>query len=269
MSRFKNVLLASDMDGTLLNSNRLISRENREALHWFMEQGGRFCIATGRAVEVTRMYFNDISVNAPYICLNGALVYAPDGSLLCHNALPEETPALLKAAKEVYPEVGIEIYVKEKAFILQDHPMTQHHFRILGIHPPRRSLDELPECTQWSKLNLTGEPDKIAQLQTRLAAFANRFSTASAMPIFCEVTAANATKGDAVAQVAQLCGVMPEHVYVAGDSANDLSMVKRFYAFAPENSEKCVLESAREVVCDHEHSAVAEVIRILEKRYPI
>ena len=79
MKRFEGVLLASDMDGTLLNSSRLIGRENREALRWFTDCGGRFCVATGRAVEVTRMYFNDIPVNAPYICLNGALVYSQIG----------------------------------------------------------------------------------------------------------------------------------------------------------------------------------------------
>ena len=268
MRRFEKVLLASDMDGTLLNSSRLVSRENREALRWFTEQGGHFCVATGRAVEVTVMYFNDYPVNAPYVCLNGALVYAPDGTLLRHNAMPAETPALLEAAREVYPGIGVEVYVKEKAFILHDHPMTQHHFKILGIEPPRRALSELPPCTEWSKMNLTGEPEKIALVQKRLEEFSGQFSTASAMPIFCEVTAANATKGEAVAQAAQLCGIAPENVFVAGDSANDLSMVRKFYAFAPENSEECVLQAANEVVCDNDHYAVAAMIEALSRRFP-
>lgn len=268
MKRFEKVLLASDMDGTLLNSNRLIGGENREALRWFTEEGGRFCVATGRAVEVTTMYFNDIPVNAPYICLNGALVYSPDGTLLRHNSMPAETTALIEAAQEVYPDVGIEVYVKEKAFILHNHFMTERHFQILGIEPPRRSLDELPPCTEWSKVNLTGEEEKIALLQKRLEAFHDHFSTASAMPIFCEVTAVNATKGEAVAQAAQLSGISPEHVYVAGDSANDLTMIQKFYAFAPENSEECVLQAANEIVCDNNHGAIARIIDRLAERYP-
>lgn len=268
MKRFEQVLLASDMDGTLLNSSRLIDSENREALRWFTEQGGHFCVATGRAVEVTKIYFNDIPVNAPYICLNGALIYAPDGGLLRHNAMPADTEALLAAAREVYPEVGIEVYVKEKAFILQNHPMTEHHFQILGIAPPCRSLNELPPCTEWSKVNLTGEPEKIALLQKRLAAFHDRFSTASAMPIFCEVTSIHAVKGEAVAQAAQLCGILPEHVYVAGDSANDLSMLRKFSAFVPQNAEECALLVADDVVCDNDHGAIAEIIERLSSRYP-
>lgn len=268
MKRFEGVLLASDMDGTLLNSSRLIGRENREALRWFTDCGGRFCVATGRAVEVTRMYFNDIPVNAPYICLNGALVYSPDGMLLRHNAMPKETQDLLDAARSVYPEVGIEIYVKEKAFILHDHPMTQHHFRILGIDPPRRSLEELPSCTEWSKINLTGEQERIAELQNRLSEFRGSFSTASAIPIFCEVTAANATKGEAVQQVAELCEISDAHIYVAGDSANDLSMMQKFYSFAPENGEGCALNAANEIVCDNNCGAIAEIVKALANKYP-
>lgn len=268
MKRFENVLLASDMDGTLLRSDRLIGRENREALRWFTEQGGRFCVATGRAVEVTRMYFNDIPVNAPYICLNGALVYDPDGTLLRHNSMPGETPALLAAARETYPAVGAEVYVQDKIYILYNSPMTAYHFRILGIEPPCRTLDELPPCNLWSKLNLT-EAEEIARLQARLTAFGDRFSMASAMPIFCEVTSITATKGAAVAQVAALCGISPEHVYTAGDSANDLSMVERFHSFAPENCEPCIRQAADEIVCDNDHGAVARIVEALAKRYPV
>lgn len=111
MKRFERVLLASDMDGTLLSSSRLISRENREALQWFTEQGGHFCVATGRAVEVTKMYFNDVPVNAPYICLNGALVYGTDGTLLRHNSMPEDTLFLLDTARKVSPGIGVEVYI--------------------------------------------------------------------------------------------------------------------------------------------------------------
>lgn len=268
MKRFENVLLASDMDGTLLNSSRLIGNKDREALRWFTEQGGRFCVSTGRAVEVTRMYFNDVPVNAPYVCLNGSLVYDTDGTLLRHNSMPAETLALLQAARESVPGIGAEVYVQDKIFILYNSRMTRQHFRILGIAPPCRSLDELPPCTEWSKLNLTGEPEEIAQLQTHLQAFGDRFSTASAMPIFCEVTSSQATKGKAVAQVAELCGIAHEHVYTAGDSANDLSMVQAFYSFVPENGEECVCKSANEIVCDNDHGAIAQIVEELAKRYP-
>lgn len=214
------------------------------------------------------MYFNDVPVNAPYICLNGALVYDTDGTLLRHNRMPEETLALLEAARKICPRIGAEVYVQDKSFLLYNNPMSQRHFQILGMTPPLCSLEELPPCTEWSKLNLTGEPDEIARLQECLAGFGDRFSTASAMPIFCEITSSAATKGGAVAQAAELCGISREHVYTAGDSANDFSMLRAFYSFAPENGEESACQAANEIVCDNDHGAIAQVVEILAKRYP-
>ena len=49
MGRFDGVMILTDMDGTLLNSQRQLSRGNQEAAGYFMEQGGLFSVATGRA----------------------------------------------------------------------------------------------------------------------------------------------------------------------------------------------------------------------------
>lgn len=268
MKRFENVLLASDMDGTLLGSNRLVSRENREALQWFVEEGGRFCVATGRAVEATRMYFNDFTVNAPYICLNGSLIYDTDHSLIRHNSMPPETMELLALVQKEFPEIGIEIYVQDQMFVIRNSAMTERHFRLLKLSPKFRTLDELPPCTEWSKMNLTGEPELVARMNKRLQIYRDRFSMASSMPLFCETTSLEAVKGMAVAQVAELCGISYENVYTAGDSANDLSMIEAFHSFAPQNSDPIILDAAAEIVCDNDHGAIAAVIDHLAQRYP-
>jgi hydroxymethylpyrimidine pyrophosphatase-like HAD family hydrolase len=49
MGKFDGILLLSDLDGTLLSGTRVISPENLEALRYFMAEGGRFSVATGRS----------------------------------------------------------------------------------------------------------------------------------------------------------------------------------------------------------------------------
>ncbi len=46
---YHNLALFSDLDGTLLDSQRQVSRENRQALEHFIAGGGLFGISTGRA----------------------------------------------------------------------------------------------------------------------------------------------------------------------------------------------------------------------------
>ena len=51
MKRYENLLLVSDLDGTLIPRGGIISAENREAVQAFVDGGGRFAIATGRTPE--------------------------------------------------------------------------------------------------------------------------------------------------------------------------------------------------------------------------
>ena len=44
MSKFDGYLILSDMDGTLLGDDRQISQENREAVAYFTQNGGRFAL---------------------------------------------------------------------------------------------------------------------------------------------------------------------------------------------------------------------------------
>ena len=63
--KFSDYLLVSDMDATLLDDNHTISEENRQAIDYFIKNGGRFTVATGRMVEAVRAYMPNLHINAP------------------------------------------------------------------------------------------------------------------------------------------------------------------------------------------------------------
>ena len=58
--KFSDYLLVSDMDATLLDDNHTISEENRQAIDYFIKNGGRFTVATGRMVEAVRAYMPNL-----------------------------------------------------------------------------------------------------------------------------------------------------------------------------------------------------------------
>ena len=74
MGIFDGVLLASDFDNTLLNTEvprrtgapvPRLSAGNRAALEYFMARGGRFALATGRALAAIEKLVDDIPTNSP------------------------------------------------------------------------------------------------------------------------------------------------------------------------------------------------------------
>ena len=72
---YADFLLVSDMDGTLLNSSKEVSAENRAAIADFVAGGGRFAIATGRPAANAAGYLTGVPVNSPGIFFNGAMLY--------------------------------------------------------------------------------------------------------------------------------------------------------------------------------------------------
>ena len=50
MGKFDGKLLVSDMDATLLDREHRISKANREAIEYFISEGGCFTVASGRMV---------------------------------------------------------------------------------------------------------------------------------------------------------------------------------------------------------------------------
>ena len=72
--RYDDILLISDLDGTLIPRYEMISEENIRALNAFTAAGGVFAAATGRTPESALPYLDGITVNAPSIFFNGAML---------------------------------------------------------------------------------------------------------------------------------------------------------------------------------------------------
>lgn len=76
-------LLATDLDGTLLNEQKEIDLENIQAIHEYRERGGRVVICSGRSPLSTRWIANSIGLKGePIIAYNGAIILDEDGEIM-------------------------------------------------------------------------------------------------------------------------------------------------------------------------------------------
>lgn len=114
-------LIATDMDGTLLNSAHEISEENIEAIKLAQANGITVAIATGRAFYEANMPVKPTGLRVPYICLNGAEVRDEEFNIihtskLSNGQIKEITAVLAKydIFYQVYTNFGIYTENKEK-----------------------------------------------------------------------------------------------------------------------------------------------------------
>mgnify|MGYP002550910515 CR=1 FL=1 len=83
-----------------------------------------------------------------------------------------------------------------------------------------------------------------------------------------EITARGATKGGMVARLAERLGISRQHVYCAGDEANDLSMLTwAAEGFAPANCVPAVRACGATIVADADHDTLADIVSRLDKMY--
>lgn len=72
---FMQKMIVIDLDGTLLNSEGQISKENKEAVRKAKEKGAMVIIASGRMPRAIKTYAKELGADKYIICGNGAIIY--------------------------------------------------------------------------------------------------------------------------------------------------------------------------------------------------
>ena len=95
-------LVASDLDGTLLDSYRRITEENRQAIDQLQKNDIEFIINTGRDYQNVLDIAAEADLKCGMICSNGATGYNENGTLLFQHFIPaENVKKILKIFREM------------------------------------------------------------------------------------------------------------------------------------------------------------------------
>ena len=273
MGKFSGVLFYTDYDDTLYNTAHTVSPENRAAIHYFIQNGGRFSVATGRAHRTftPQIAREQLELNAPVVLSNGAMLYDYQADrCLVETHLDGAAPERLLQLCRVFPDLAVEAYhVGNVIHAVHPNDITRHHEHITHVGVTEApSLLEVP--VPLGKLMFEGEHGELETIRDWFAAqgWAGEYELIFSDPTLLEMTALGANKGAMVLRLAERLGVSREHVYCAGDESNDLSMLAvAAEGFAPANCAPAVRESGATIVSDAAHDALADIIAILDKRY--
>ena len=280
MGKFDGVLLASDFDNTLLYTEESLRtgapvpplpERNRRALEYFCAQGGRFSIATGRALAAFLRHAGDIPMNAPGVVCNGAAIYDFEKGEYVETAMLDASARRRgQAALDRFPGLAVEAYhIDNVIHVVRPNDISrQHEYMTKAALTEAPSLLEVP--LPLGKLLFEADHETLEEVLAFLTAsgWAEDYELIFSVPHLLEMTIKGANKGGMVRRLASRLGISMGHVYCAGDEANDLSMLQAAAeGFAPANAAPAVLASGATVVCDAREGALADVIAILDKRY--
>lgn len=257
----KKYYLYSDMDGTLINSQKEITEKNRQAIQTFIKQGGHFAVATGRSELITLPFIRDIPINAPCILFNGAAVYDfTTSAFLYKKIIPEKTVHdIIKTALAVYPSLCIEAFHGGPLTLVNPDGIMDHYITEENQPFVRGNLSEVNDCI---KLLLYGEPEKLKAVRTALELQdTSEFSMTFSAPFYLEILPHGISKGQALEFILQQNQIDRDSVCAIGDFDNDIEMLKAAgLGAAPANAQETVRQAADIMVASNDEHAIYDLI---------
>ena len=231
MGKFSGILLASDLDGTLLSGHKTVSAGNRQAIEYFMAEGGLFCPATGRSLHGFATVEPEVPYNTPCVLFNGSCVYDyASGEAVRTAPLRGSYVQACREVLDAFPELPLEVHNLHMTYVYRGTAFNDEHMRVIGAPYAAAALADIPQ--PWLKAVFCDEHDILRAVQRWMRKrYGGIFDCVFSHKYLLELQDLVANKGDQVAYVAKRFGV--RRVYAVGDGENDLSLA-RFELFAPQ-----------------------------------
>ena len=260
MNNYK--LIAIDMDGTLLTSDKKILRETKEDLQYAHNKGVTVCICTGRGYPAARKYVDELELEMPLILYNGCRIRYSQNPEVLYNQVIE-----FDVAKKVYELItkynGTCCFWREdKLYFNKNDEYALYYEQITSIKPTiiEQISDDL--LTNINKFIWCGEFDWLEKVRKEILIEIEGINYFKSQPRFLEIVPPSVDKGQSLNELCKLLGIAQDEVIAIGDEENDLSMIK--YAgmgVAMSNAKDIVKENANYITLSNDENGVGEVVR--------
>lgn len=255
-------LLAIDLDGTLLTSDRRLPAAHREAVHRAVKAGIRVVLATGRVYASAARFLNELELDSALVCSNGAFVATACGDEIAHCPLSSAgRDRLLEYGEET--GVHLNLYSRRELFFLRETPWCEVYRNRAGFASTPTLTPDEARATDATKILLIDEPEPLEDHVRAVSPWIAEglFELVRSEPEYVEFVRPGINKGVGLALLAEHYGVPSEQVAAIGDYLNDLEMLQWVgWPGAVANAHPRIREAARIVVSSNESGGVAEFI---------
>ena len=284
-------VIASDMDGTLLNDAHELEPQTVEAIRWAQERGIRFMIATGRNFSQTMEQLDGLDLGCDYILASGAEVRDEKQQVVSRIAMDPELcaevfeelckwPVSVIFSTDSYSyRIGTPEEVEQSLILqaqnfhldiseaaLRESPLF---LRMKENTRASRDMEELKKAgVPIYKIFLFSEDVAMLRRLGEVLSGDGRIAVAASFETNLEITVVRAQKVPVLKAYIESLGYTMDEVMVLGDSTNDFSMLSMDFGatVAMGNAMPEVKEAAKYVTRTNQEGGVAYTIDCLLKK---
>jgi Cof subfamily protein (haloacid dehalogenase superfamily) len=258
-------LVVSDVDGTLVTSDKRLTPASVAAIEALRKRGIQFTITSSRPSFGLRALIAPLQLELPIGPFNGSALINPDMSVVEQHVIPE---AAARQSLALLARNGIDawIFTCNEWIIHRDDGRYVAHERKTIQTDPRLVTDDAPYLDKACKIVGVSKDFALlarceAELQTELGAKAHAVRSQN---YYLDVTPPGVNKGTFVATMGTRLGIPLSQIATIGDMQNDVPMFQTSgLSFAMGNASDAVKTHATHVTATNETDGFAKAMEQL------
>lgn len=255
-------LVAVDMDGTLLNSQGIITEKTVNSIQKAVEKGVIFTICTGRPIQGVERFNSILKLDAPFITYNGAMiVMGKSKEILYEQGISaEDARSIFKWGRKF--KTTIMVWSNNQLYANEINERVNDYKKLSGVEPVLIENEEEIIHNGITKILWYDDADKINYYQSVLKdKLGDGVNYCTSKPIFLEFVDKRVSKAVAMEKLGEHFGIKSNEMIAIGDGFNDLPMIE--YAgmgVAMGNAPDMIKEKADYVTLSNDEDGIAYVL---------
>lgn len=254
-------LIASDMDGTLLNEKGQIPKTFWALERKLRSQGVYFCVASGRQYFNLKNLFHRIKENTIFIAENGALVMFQD-EIICEHSMDKTDLKEWNQITKDLDNVQIIFCAKNTAYI--ETPKNENllnemkkYYHKLEIIDSLEAIEE--DLLKLAVCDLEGSEKNSYQY---LKKFEGKYQIVVSSGMWLDFMTPKTNKGNALEEIKKRFGIKDDELLIFGDYLNDYEMLAcGKYSYAMENAHPLLKKRANYMAPSNKEEGVIQIIK--------
>ena len=256
-------LIATDMDGTLLNSKKQLSESFYNIFDKLKAKGILFAAASGRQLYNLQNEFLPVKNDMIFIGENGSFVTYKDEELLVQPLDKAIVPELIRIARTI-PDACTILCGKKQAYIEDANEDFMRNVEM--YYDMRTSVDDLLNVTDDDilKIAICDFAGSAKNSYTFYKQFKKELQVKVSGSIWLDISDRMANKGRAIKVLQKRFNIGFDETMVFGDYMNDLEMMKEaYFSYAVENAHPEIKDAARFITASNDEEGVIKVLEEL------
>jgi Cof subfamily protein (haloacid dehalogenase superfamily) len=279
MASKKISIVLADVDGTLVDSQKRITKRAKAAIQKLSDTGIKFAVTSGRPPRGMTMISDQVKLSAPMAAFNGGMLVEPGTmKVLTQQTLDDQTArAVIERIDgyglDVWVYAGVDWYLRninaahreKEERTVQFAPIEVKDFETAlkqGVAKVVGVSDDLPLVVKAEKaIQDEFEHGALARSTTQSRDCEPHVSAARSQPYYLDVTHPKANKGAVVEMLSELLKIPPAEFATIGDMPNDVLMFEKSgYSIAMGQANDDVKKSATTVTAGMDEEGFAKAM---------